>query len=81
MELTGCGAEPPQNCSAIFSVSRGCPPARAAAQRPTGAGGRMSSLKWVPAATPSSLATVRADGALTFRLRIRSASVHAEIRA
>ena len=34
----------------------------------------MSSPKHVPAATPSSLATVRADGALTFRLRIRSAS-------
>ena len=32
----------------------------------------MSSLKWVPAATPSSLATARADGVLTFRLRIRA---------
>ena len=32
----------------------------------------MSSLKLVPAATPSSLATARADGVLTFRLRIRA---------
>ena len=32
----------------------------------------MSSLKWVPAVTPSSLATARADGVLTFRLRIRA---------
>ena len=31
----------------------------------------MSSPKHVPAATPSSLATGRADGALTFRLRMR----------
>ena len=32
----------------------------------------MSSLKWVPAATPSPPATARADGVLTFRLRIRA---------
>ena len=48
--------------------------ARPAAQRSTGAGGRTSSLEYATAATPSPLATARADGALTFRLRIRSAS-------
>ena len=48
--------------------------ARPAAQRSTGAGGRTSSLEYATAATPSPLATARADDALTFRLRIRSAS-------
>ncbi len=40
----------------------------------------MPSLKWVPAATPSPPATARADGALTFRPRIRACS-QPEIRA
>ena len=47
------------------------PAGRSADWHSTGTAGRMSSPKHVPAATPSSLATVRADGALTFRLRIR----------
>ena len=54
-------AEAPQRFSGDFGRCAGLPLVRAAGQRSTGAGGRVTSLKYITAATRSVLAAAGAD--------------------